>query len=330
MQYLYANFTDSSINYGNRIIDFATRHLISGVLPPPAAEFDSFKEAPPRDREYDFLLIPGCTMITAGQNPGLSRLGELPYPAYCLSGSLWRPLPNPGVLLRQRIVGGGTWSADLSIVKQLEWPVGARDSFTYTTLRHAGIEATYVGCPTLHLPADGVGDDGYILFSLGRSHLRKQWKAARVLAREADVIGIVHEDGVYEKCRAVGWDLPLVTFRGDLEEYLSYFKRAGLVVTGRLHGALPAIAFGKRVFYFGTRDSRTTILDDLGVRIHSYSQIVRAPTLASRNVNRELISIFRRRWQEFIPSLKDRVAIARRHRDIVGAPGGESTMMHHM
>src|SRR5690606_33271382 len=109
------------------------------------------------------------------------------------------------------------------------------------------------------------------LFSFGRGHLRKQVHEGRKLADNTNIIGICHEPGnEFERIRAAGWNLPLVTFDGDVQRYLSYFKRASMIVTGRLHGALPGIAYEKPVMYFGTNDTRTTLLDDLGVRIYGY------------------------------------------------------------
>jgi len=293
MKYLYANFTDSSSNFGNHIIDFATRHILASRIPDPAQEFDSFVDAPPPG-SYDFVLLPGCTMITVGQNPGLNRIEELGCPVYGLALSLWASLPRPGVLFRKRIVFASQAAPpDLTIARKLRQPIGARDSYTYRVLRMNGMDTYYAGCPTLFLPADGVCDDGYVLMSLGRGRVRTQTYAAHRLARRHTVIGIVHEEGDYERFRAAGWKLPLVTYEGDTELYLSYFKRASVVISGRLHGALPALAFGKRLFYFGTRDSRTTILDDLGVRIHGYHELAGAIENASSDFNRYLLQYFR-------------------------------------
>jgi hypothetical protein len=306
MRYVYANFTDSSCNFGNRIIDFATRKLMLEYLPPPAYEFDSFSCGPARDIDVDFLIVPGCTMITKGQNPGLDSIGNLPYPSFCLAGSLWQDTPQSGWLIRNRVVGGRTDPADLSIVRQLAQPIGARDPYTYKTLRSTGIETVYVGCPTLHLPREDISDDGYILMSLGRARVREQWRMARRLGRYGNVIGICHEENDYRRLRAVGWDMPLVTFVGDVELYLSYFKRATAIVTGRLHGALPGVAYGKSIFYYGTRDTRTTLLDDLGVRVWRYRDIPGAIEKASRSVNRGAVDQFKSRWKDLLEGLAGR------------------------
>jgi len=71
-------------------------------------------------------------------------------------------------------------------------------------------------------------------------------------------------------------------------------------VTGRLHGALPALAFGKRVFYFGTRDTRTSLFDDLGVPIHDWSDLPSAVRRASADFNRALPGRFLENWQRLL------------------------------
>ncbi len=306
VRYLYATFGAGSRNFGNAVIDYATRHLLRNQLPPPAAEFDAFRREPPLG-SYDFVLVPGGTMITAGQNPGLDQIGAFGCPVYCLAGSIWTRLPKPGWLIRTRLIRPPEAPvADLRIVRQLTPPIGCRDRFTYERLRADGIEAHYTGCPTLMLPVDGIADDGYVLFSLGRRRLRTQTRAAHRLARRYHVIGLVHEVDDYERVRAAGWALPLATYSGEVELYLSYFKRAAVVVTGRLHGALPALAYGKPVFYYGTRDTRTTILDDLGVPIHSYRELKDAVERASACANRQVVGFFRDNWTRVMQGIVDR------------------------
>lgn len=299
MRYLYARFTDTACNFGNDIIELATRKLLAATgIPLPASEFDSFSLESPKG-EYDFALVPGCTMITAGQNPGLNNIDALGCPVYCLAGSIWMPLPRPGYLLRSRVVKWGSGKeADLSIVRKMAQPVGARDQFTYSLLKKANIHTLYVGCPTLLLSDDDVADDGYVLMSLGRGYTRTQTYFAHRLSRKYTIVGIVHETHDYARFLAAGWKLPLVQYQGNVDLYLSYFKRASVVITGRLHGALPSIAFGKRVFYYGTRDSRTTILDDLGVPIHRYWELDTAVQRASSDYNRHLLSYFKNNWAD--------------------------------
>jgi hypothetical protein len=301
MKYLYANFSDSAINYGNLIIDYATRLLLEEYLRLPFDEFDCLKDTVRSDATYDFALIPGCTLLTAGQALGIHSLDKLKIPIYCLAGNIWAPARNRGLLLRTRVLHfRKEHEPDLAIARICEQPVGCRDPYTFEALSKAGIKSVYMGCPTLMLPDSNVTDDGFVLLSFGRDHIRSQVRAGSRLALSKPVIGICHQRRDYDRIRAAGWKLPLVDYYDNLSMYLSYFERASVVVTGRLHGVLPAIAFHKRVFYFGTNDSRTTILDDLGVAIHDYSKISRALDLASDVVNHAVIAEYRKAWCDML------------------------------
>ncbi len=50
-----------------------------------------------------------------------------------------------------------------------------------------------------------------------------------------------------------------------------YFSEASLVITTRLHCALPCIAFGIPVIFFGDRnDYRISLIEDLGIKINTF------------------------------------------------------------
>lgn len=305
MKYIYADFTSSSCNIGNLVIDHATKGLLHGHLPEPACLVDSFDKDMSIPDTYDFLLIPGCTMITDGQNKGLDKIGELRIPVYCLAGSVWTRNNFPGIALRRRVVFKGRNIPSLNIVSNLDGVIGCRDSYTFSLLKSKGFECSYVGCPTLQLEGD-VNEHGYALMSFGRTSVYQQVHYGKKLAKKIPVIGIVHEFDDYDRVRASGWDLPLVTYNCDIDLYLSYFRNASLIVTGRLHGALPSIAYGKKIMYFGTKDTRTSILDDLGVRIYGYSDISNGHKLATDTINKATIDRFRSNLLHVIQSIRDR------------------------
>lgn len=306
MNYIYASAGQSK-NYGDWIIDYATRQMLERYLPAPAAEQDMFSEEIEQG-DFDCMIIPGVTMLTPGARPFLKSLDQVAYPIYCLAGNYWvRKTPKRGLLVRNRLLfAKPPEPADLSVIDQLERPVGARDPFTHELLQRSGVETRYMGCPTLHMTAAGVGDDGYVLFSLGRGHVRTQVRAAHQLARKQHVICICHEPHERAQFLAAGLKLPLIDYPGDIELYLSYFRRASIVVTGRLHGALPAIAFKKRVFYFGTRDSRTTLLENIGIPIHSYREIKHADERAVRSPNLAMLDFFESQWATHLAEIIQR------------------------
>jgi hypothetical protein len=294
MALLYANFTDSTVNYGNHIIETATRQVLKSYLDKlKIIEYDSFGNEIPNGK-FDGLLIPGCTMITPGQNKSLDRLGSLDYDSFCFAGSLWYPNSKKSFLIKKRIFTFWENSAtpDLSIVKNLKGIIGCRDIFTYNFLIKNGMNALYTGCPTLFLEKQGIEDHDYVLFSFGRHDFHKQVYYGKRLAKKHFVIGIVHEIKDAEIAKSAGWDLPLIDYFGDIDLYLSYFKNARFVVSGRLHGILPALAYGKKSFYFGTNDSRTTILHHLGIKIHKYSEIPDFIKKSSTIKNPSIIDFF--------------------------------------
>ncbi len=306
LRYVYPEV--STRNFGDYVIDYAVRSILGRHLPAPSASCDTFTGSYPAGA-YQCLLIPGITHLTVGACPGLARIGALPYPTYCLSGNIWTAPPPRGVLLRSRVLHRHPLvDPDLSLARLMASPIGARDRSTYNLLTRHGLPALYTGCATLFLPPDEVADDGYVLFSLGRGHVRTQTRLAHGLARRHHVVGIAHETDDLALYHAAGWRLPLVTYQGDIQLYLSYFQRASLVVTGRLHGALPALAYGKKVFLFGTRDSRTSICDDLGLPIHDYADVPQAVERASGAFNRRVLPFFQDNWLRLFEAIHTGVA----------------------
>ncbi len=295
---LYANFTDSSTNYGNHIIEHATQQFLENYFKEnnnkvDFEHFDSFSDSIPTDTQSD-LLIPGCTMLTPGQNKALDHLDKIKGNSYCLAGSLWYPKKSKDFIVRTRIISiGKDPSPDFSIVNKLSGIIGSRDRFTFEILKKNGLNTLYTGCPTLFLDTKNVHEGDYVLFSFGRVNFHKQVYYANKIAKNHKVIGIVHEKGRKEMVKAAGWKLPIVSYNGDMELYLSYFKNAKYVVTGRLHGVLPALAYGKKSFYFGTNDTRLSILDDLGIIINTYSDIPNFEKRSQLLENKQVLSYFK-------------------------------------
>lgn len=297
--------TENAHNFGDYVIDHATRQLLRTMLPEPSASCDLAEGSFPTG-SYDCLIIPGVTHVTPGHRPGVRAVGRLPYPAFCLATSLAYGRPRNPLRRLDWALKRALGRHDLSIASLFARPIGARDSFTYEAFRSGGLETLFTGCPTLHLEPGDTGDDGYVLLSLGRGAIAEQMRGALELARRHEVVGIAHEWGQAGRFRAAGWELPLVVFEGDVEAYLRWFRRATVVVTGRLHGALPALAMGKRVCYYGTRDTRTVLLKDLGIPTHGYEDIPRGVELASTEMDRALVAEFRANWDRMMRVILER------------------------
>lgn len=297
MKYLYAGLLPS-INFGDYIIEFATQKILRKHFPDDVELLPFYSKGnEPLDHTLaEKVIIPGCTQLRVGQHKALNSIDKDKIKAYCLAGSLWYKDTRDGFLLRNRIINKPDINPDLTIVDKLSGIIGCRDHFTYSFLKKSGYNCLYTGCPTLFL-GDGendIGDGRYVLFSFGRGNYRKQVYYANQIKRHSalPVVGIVHEVGDFERAKAAGWKFPLVDFLGDTELYLSYFKNATYVVTGRLHGALPSLSYGKPVLYFGTKDTRTTIFDDLGIKIFDYSAIPHFEKRSSLILNNEIIKMF--------------------------------------
>lgn len=90
------------------------------------------------------------------------------------------------------------------------------------------------------------------------------------LRRSWDVTVLIHEP--YE--RILMRFLPgirTVEYECD-EQFMAHYRNADIVVTGRLHGALPAIRYGTRlVFYGDPTDTRLSLLSFLGIPIRRLS-----------------------------------------------------------
>jgi len=303
--YLYANFTESSINYGNYIIDYATKQFLKNNLfyEIDFVEFDSFKNLIP-DGDFEGLFIPGCTMLTPGENISLSNIGSTNYKAFCLAGSLWYSQIDKYLLIKQRLF---TYKKgikpNLSIARNLSGIIGSRDSFTYKTLKSNGLNTLYTGCPTLFLDNSDTMDNDYVLFSFGRGDYYKQVIAGNRIGKKTAIIGIAHEEGDAKRLVAAGWKYPIIDFNGDVELYLSYFKNASYIISGRLHGILPSIAFGKKCMYFGTNDTRTTILNDIGVPIYNLNDLRKFKDLCRVYNNPDLINYFKKNMQKTAHSI---------------------------
>lgn len=292
---VYADFNEKCQNYGNHIIEFATKKLIHNKYE-EVFRFDSFYYNGDINQslekiDHDFILIPGCTMYTNGQNRVLNKI-DPKFKIKGLAGSIW----TDNFFDEKKIILGKTFStknkivADLDIVKKIDGVIGCRDSFTYRYIKNSGLSARYVGCPTLFIDESDISyknqNDDYCLFSFSRENIKQQIYIARELSKKYRIVGICHEIKDFNIIKSLGWEFPLIDYDGNVQRYLSYFMNAALVITGRLHGLLPSIALDKKVIYFGNDDSRTTLLDDILVRKFNLKDIL---SVDPQNINKNII-----------------------------------------
>lgn len=120
-------------------------------------------------------------------------------------------------------------------------PVGARDLYTLGVLQEVGIDSYFAGCPTLTLRPKGLESDGSIVaIDVPKSVCRTlERRLGRPIIRFAN--------------RSESSWMSVSALRTHVEPYLNLLERAELVITTRLHAALPAQALGVHTI-FAPRD----------------------------------------------------------------------------
>lgn len=129
------------------------------------------------------------------------------------------------------------------------YEVGARDYPTLNYLRDHGINAYFSGCLTLTLGKSYQHQSGTEVYFVDVLHKPQFWgRRQRILRRifGADLV----KSAVYVTQRYQGRDYPTEESRFQLaESLLKRYQHAKLVVTSRLHCALPCLAMGTPVVY---------------------------------------------------------------------------------
>lgn len=154
-------------------------------------------------------------------------------------------------------------------------PIGCRDRATQSLLQAHGIQAFYSKCLTMTFPRRQHPPREPLIFLVDVDFLPgnmfKQ-KSERI----TQSVGDYYPD-----------DLKMAMAECLLKLYR---ERAGLIVTSRLHCALPCIAMGIPVVFFGdAQDPRFSILQDIGQTI--YPQDVTASDLIHINWNPKPLNI---------------------------------------
>jgi hypothetical protein len=212
-------------NYGNALIERSTLKLLG--LPSSTPRFSVFEkiedELLERINSHDYLLVTGCT--TLQDDPGHQQCFDeqfrrITIPKICFAGTFYcEPDERPS----------------LRIARMYDLPIGARDPWAADYLQRNGIECELVGCPTLidgpDLDAWKANDEGDVLISSTPPFdfaQAPQGRTRRYLAHD-----------------------PASPGENLLADHI--FDDASLVITGRLHAALPAIARGIPVRFYDQR-----------------------------------------------------------------------------
>ncbi len=124
-------------------------------------------------------------------------------------------------------------TADISYLKKYE-PIGCRDQYTMNAVRNSGVKAYLNGCLTATLPKVRYGADARKkIFCVDVSPLLQSYIPKEMLPDCEFVNHVVFSD-----------DCPNGTEEKAKEMYSRYVKEAKLIITTRMHAALPCIAMG--------------------------------------------------------------------------------------
>ncbi|MEP6687300.1 MAG: polysaccharide pyruvyl transferase family protein [Gemmatimonadales bacterium] len=243
-----------AFNYGNRLIE----HCLRPLLRLESAEFPINAYQPLSQEQIeevnacDYVVWPGCTLIQRKEHPGMEQLQYATPPIFCFGAAFFTrlPFPNP------------------QYCRRLERPVGARDSFTHGRLRWYGIESAFIGCPTMFAGSATEWKrpgEGPVVFCFGRKDMDLQLKVFDQIRQERPTVVVIQEEKQRRYCppgtNVLEYD--------DVDKVIAAYATASVVVTGRLHAALPAIVSGTPVvFSQRVHDSRIRLLKDIGLQIH--------------------------------------------------------------
>jgi len=157
-------------------------------------------------------------------------------------------------------------------------PIGCRDQFTADTLKGKGIDAYFTGCLTLTLDSYKVddsqrGDDIYIVDPLYSYPTWKKvtvnWKRVirsiqdgkifRTGRKKKHISGFIDED-LLKSAHHINQEPPAGIHTDEqkfamAEDILKKYAKAKLVITSRIHCALPCLALGTPVIFVNGFDS---------------------------------------------------------------------------
>lgn len=188
-------------------------------------------------------------------------------------------------------------------------PIGCRDHFTINLLKEKGIDAYFSGCLTLTLDNYRVsdserGEDIYIVDPLygfpNKKRIFYDYKSIIRGVQSGEILKLnekqkymnkIFTKEFLEKSQYIEQELPAKTYSEDekflmAEKLLHRYARAKLVVTSRIHCALPCLAMGTPVIYLNGFDSfvDSCRLDGLA-ELFNRVDIDRTTGLISNNFN---------------------------------------------
>lgn len=149
-------------------------------------------------------------------------------------------------------------SDGIEYLKQHE-PIGCRDRGTCELLESKGVNAFYSKCLTLTFPRRECDPEAGKVFIVDAQGI----PVPRELAKDACYMSHLIPSGLPDHAKELMAQAALESYR----------DKARLVITTKIHCAMPCIAMGIPVIFFGDpNDRRLEILSDMGVRINRYKE----------------------------------------------------------
>lgn len=303
MKYAWASITKSCTNFGNFLIEYNLKKLLQERgFPEPEIVFDAFEEGENKGLSLDsadFIIVPGCTTLSTHHYPALRKI-LLEYPnikAYNFGAAFFRV----------------THEESIEVIKRYFAPIGSRDPIADEYLRKYNIQTQLIGCPTLFSSdADAIkprGSDS-ILVVFGLNKDEDQAELCKLLKQKGfSVKTIVQEE--HQKQIAQKADIEI--FEYSPEKLLKLIDESKIVITGRLHAALPAIASGVPVYFLNTfEDIRFSLLNYIGVDFHAIEEaienvdkIIESPEKYCAKINYTRVEELRNKFLKYIDLVYD-------------------------
>jgi len=242
-----------SSNRGNRFIEYSVRTLLG--LPPPSVSVPMFS-VPTSDNidnlnSCDFVILPGSTILADGKKQGeaMESLQHVSVPKFCIAAGSWEP----------------QYKLNKRILPCLTEPIGIRDPVTYNQVLKLGYKCIFTGCPTAYLDKLSVTSKKFAVVGFARKW--SAWQGAYFSSLQGPLVAAVQEERAE---LSAGKKLASSVFTyEDPCEVVTKYAESTMVITGRLHGVLPAMSQEKPVVFFGdAADSRFSLLTRLGIKIN--------------------------------------------------------------
>jgi len=135
-------------------------------------------------------------------------------------------------------------------------PIGCRDRGTFEFVRSLGVEAyiSYCSTMTFDAPEDRSPDSLYLVEASLDDVPKRLRRSHGLIVREVSHRFI---------------DVPTATRLGYAKELVrTYGRTAGMVITSRIHCALPCVAMGIPTLFIGQRNYRTELVEEAGLPLN--------------------------------------------------------------